>query len=139
LADLQNFMGLKLINIILVMDLSKNEQDRYQKHILLPQIGIAGQLKLKQARVLVIGAGGLGCPVLLYLVSAGVGHIGIADDDVVSLSNLQRQVLYTTDSIGRSKAEGSQRKAPGHEPGRTDYDVCYALLCKKCLCPAERL
>jgi adenylyltransferase/sulfurtransferase len=92
------------------MNLSSTEQERYQKHILLPQIGLEGQLKLKQARVLVVGAGGLGCPVLLYLVSAGVGNIGIADDDVVSLSNLQRQVLYTSDSIGKPKAEVAREK-----------------------------
>ncbi|MBC7571036.1 MAG: molybdopterin-synthase adenylyltransferase MoeB [Spirosoma sp.] len=82
-----------------------SEQERYQKHLNLPEIGTAGQLRLKNARVLVVGAGGLGCPVLLYLTAAGVGSIGIVDPDVVSLSNLQRQVLYTTDEVGKPKAK----------------------------------
>lgn len=81
------------------------EKQRYQKHLNLPEIGPAGQLKLKNARVLVVGAGGLGCPVLLYLTAAGVGTIGIIDPDVVDLSNLQRQVLYTTDEVGKPKAK----------------------------------
>ena len=81
------------------------EQERYQKHLNLPEIGNTGQLRLKNARVLVVGAGGLGCPVLLYLTAAGVGSIGIVDPDVVSLSNLQRQVLYTTDEVGKPKAK----------------------------------
>lgn len=82
-----------------------SEKQRYQKHLNLPEIGSTGQLKLKNARVLVVGAGGLGCPVLLYLTAAGVGTIGVIDPDVVDLSNLQRQVLYTTDEIGKPKAK----------------------------------
>ena len=81
------------------------EKQRYQKHLNLPEIGTAGQLRLKNARVLVVGAGGLGCPVLLYLTAAGVGTIGVIDPDVVDLSNLQRQVLYTTDEVGKPKAK----------------------------------
>lgn len=81
------------------------EKERYQKHLNLPEIGTAGQLRLKNARVLVVGAGGLGCPVLLYLTAAGVGTIGVIDPDVVDLSNLQRQVLYTTDEVGQPKAK----------------------------------
>ncbi|MFD2933349.1 molybdopterin-synthase adenylyltransferase MoeB [Spirosoma flavum] len=81
------------------------EKQRYQKHLNLPEIGTKGQLRLKNARVLVIGAGGLGCPVLLYLTAAGVGTIGVIDPDVVDLSNLQRQVLYTTDEVGKPKAK----------------------------------
>lgn len=80
------------------------EKQRYQKHLNLPEIGATGQLRLKNARVLVVGAGGLGCPVLLYLTAAGVGTIGVIDHDVVDLSNLQRQVLYTTDEVGKPKA-----------------------------------
>jgi len=80
------------------------ESARYQKHLNLPEFGLEGQLKLKQARVLVVGAGGLGCPVLQYLAAAGVGNLGIIDPDVVDLSNLQRQVLYTTDQVGEPKA-----------------------------------
>ncbi len=81
------------------------EKQRYQKHLNLPELGTAGQLCLKNARVLVVGAGGLGCPVLLYLTAAGVGTIGVIDPDVVDLSNLQRQVLYTTDEVGKPKAK----------------------------------
>lgn len=81
------------------------DYERYQKHLLLPEIGVEGQEKLQQARVLVVGAGGLGCPVLQYMAAAGVGTIGIIDADIVSLSNLQRQILYTTDSVGRKKVE----------------------------------
>ena len=84
--------------------LSSTEKNRYQKHLLLPQIGQEGQLKLKNAKVLVIGAGGLGCPVLLYLAAAGVGKLGIMDADSVDLSNLQRQVLYKVEDIGSPKA-----------------------------------
>jgi adenylyltransferase/sulfurtransferase len=81
------------------------EKQRYQKHLNLPELGAAGQLKLKNSRVLVVGAGGLGCPVLLYLTAAGVGTIGIIDPDRVDLSNLQRQVLYTTDEVGQPKVK----------------------------------
>lgn len=84
--------------------LSSTEKNRYQKHLLLPQIGQEGQLKLKNSKVLVIGAGGLGCPVLLYLAAAGVGKLGIMDADSVDLSNLQRQVLYKVEDIGSPKA-----------------------------------
>lgn len=79
------------------------ELERYARHIVLREIGGPGQQKLKKARVLVIGAGGLGSPVLMYLAAAGVGVLGIVDDDIVSLSNLQRQVLHDTDSVGVAK------------------------------------
>ncbi|TIU99161.1 MAG: thiamine biosynthesis protein ThiF, partial [Mesorhizobium sp.] len=77
--------------------LTDEELERYARHIVLPEIGGAGQQRLKRARVLVIGAGGLGAPVLEYLAAAGVGTLGIIDDDSVSLSNLQRQVIHGTD------------------------------------------
>lgn len=82
---------------------SAAEIERYARHIILPEIGGAGQQKLKSARVLVIGAGGLGSPVLLYLAAAGVGCLGIVDDDDVSLSNLQRQIIHHTATIGTAK------------------------------------
>lgn len=85
--------------------LSQEENRRYNRHLILDQVGKSGQEKLKAARVLVIGAGGLGCPVLQYLTAAGVGTIGIIDDDTVDLSNLQRQILFTTADIGKNKAE----------------------------------
>ena len=84
--------------------LSSGERKQYHRHLILDQIGEAGQLKLKKTKVLVIGAGGLGCPVLQYLTAAGVGTIGIIDGDKVDQSNLQRQILYTTDDVGKFKA-----------------------------------
>jgi len=85
--------------------LDAEELERYARHIVLREVGGPGQAKLKAARVLVVGAGGLGAPVLLYLAAAGVGTLGVVDDDTVSLSNLQRQVIYTTDDIGKTKVE----------------------------------
>src|SRR5665647_1419130 len=90
--------------------LTKDDYDRYQRQLIIPDIGEAGQEKLKQARVLVTGAGGLGSPVLMYLAAAGVGTIGIVDFDKVSVSNLQRQVLYVTGDIGRVKAEAAAER-----------------------------
>ncbi|GGH77124.1 molybdopterin/thiamine biosynthesis adenylyltransferase [Filimonas zeae] len=84
--------------------LTTPELQRYLRQIMLPEIGITGQEKLQQAKVLVIGAGGLGCPVLQYLTAAGVGTIGIADHDAVDITNLQRQILYNTHDIGHLKA-----------------------------------
>ncbi|HEY5082849.1 MAG TPA: molybdopterin-synthase adenylyltransferase MoeB [Bauldia sp.] len=89
------------------MAFSDDEIERYARHIVLADLGGPGQQKLKQARVLVIGAGGLGSPVIQYLAAAGVGTIGIADDDGVSLSNLQRQVIHDTAAIGRPKVESA--------------------------------
>ncbi|QKD00051.1 molybdopterin-synthase adenylyltransferase MoeB [Mesorhizobium loti] len=88
--------------------LTTDEIERYARHIVLPEIGGAGQQKLKQARVLVIGAGGLGAPVLEYLAAAGVGTLGIVDDDTVSLSNLQRQVIHGTDTVGMLKTDSAR-------------------------------
>jgi adenylyltransferase/sulfurtransferase len=85
------------------MDFSRDEIERYARHIVLAEVGGPGQQKLKRARVLVIGAGGLGTPVIQYLAAAGVGTIGIVDDDDVSLSNLQRQVIHDTVSVGIPK------------------------------------
>lgn len=87
--------------------LSSSETERYARHLVLPEIGGAGQQRLKAARVIVIGAGGLGAPALQYLAAAGVGHLTIVDDDHVSLSNLQRQVIHNSDAVGRSKVESA--------------------------------
>jgi len=88
-------------------DLTTEEKARYARHILLPDIGIEGQRRLKNAKVLVVGAGGLGSPALLYLAAAGVGTIGIVDDDTVDASNLQRQVIHGTPDVGRPKTESA--------------------------------
>ena len=94
----------------LSMHFSDSEWLRYTRHLQLPQLGISGQKRLKASRVLIVGAGGLGSPVSLYLAAAGVGHITIVDGDTVDLTNLQRQILFTTDDIGKSKAACAQKR-----------------------------
>lgn len=89
------------------MAIAADELERYMRHIVLPEIGGPGQAALKRARVLVIGAGGLGAPMLLYLAAAGIGTLVVVDDDTVSLSNLQRQVLFGTADIGRAKTDAA--------------------------------
>jgi molybdopterin/thiamine biosynthesis adenylyltransferase/rhodanese-related sulfurtransferase len=88
--------------------LSAEELSRYSRHLVLPQVGAAGQMRLKQSSVLIVGAGGLGSPASLYLAAAGVGRLGIVDSDTVELSNLQRQVLHATADIGKSKVRSAQ-------------------------------
>ncbi|MGL4324945.1 MAG: HesA/MoeB/ThiF family protein [Beijerinckiaceae bacterium] len=90
------------------MKLSDEELERYARHIVLRDVGGPGQLKLKAARVLVIGAGGLGSPLLTYLAAAGIGTLGVVDDDTVSLSNLQRQIIHTTGDVGRFKTDSAR-------------------------------
>jgi sulfur-carrier protein adenylyltransferase/sulfurtransferase len=89
-------------------ELTADEVARYSRHLVIPELGVDGQKRLKNARVLVIGAGGLGAPTLLYLAAAGVGTIGIVDDDVVEESNLQRQIIHGVGDIGRSKAQSAR-------------------------------
>jgi molybdopterin/thiamine biosynthesis adenylyltransferase/rhodanese-related sulfurtransferase len=96
--------------------LSKEELARYSRHIIIPEFNIEGQKKLKAAKVLVIGTGGLGSPMLLYLAAAGVGTIGIVDFDVVDDSNLQRQVLYSVKDVGRPKVEAAKERILGLNP-----------------------
>ncbi|HEX7413896.1 MAG TPA: molybdopterin-synthase adenylyltransferase MoeB [Bacteroidia bacterium] len=96
--------------------MTNEEKRRYARHIILPEIGLEGQQKLKQAKVLVVGAGGLGCPVLQYLTAAGVGTIGIIDFDTVDETNLQRQVLYSTQDIGKYKADIAKEKLEKQNP-----------------------
>lgn len=96
--------------------LDAKELERYARHIVLREVGGPGQAKLKAARVLVIGAGGLGAPVLLYLAAAGVGTLGVVDDDNVSLSNLQRQVIFATGDIGKPKVERAANAVTGLNP-----------------------
>ncbi|MEY2823801.1 MAG: thiamine biosynthesis protein ThiF, partial [Pseudomonadota bacterium] len=89
---------------------------RYSRHIMLDEIGIEGQQKLLEAHALIIGAGGLGSPVALYLASAGVGNITLVDDDQVDLTNLQRQILHTTARVGQSKAASGKQTLAGINP-----------------------
>ena len=96
--------------------LSNTELERYSRHILLQQVGMAGQERLKSASVLVIGAGGLGAPALTYLAAAGVGRLGIVDDDRVDLSNLQRQVIHSTADVGRLKVDSAEERIQAINP-----------------------
>ena len=89
---------------------------RYSRHIIMPQVGSAGQRKLLEARVLLIGAGGLGSPIAIYLALAGVGTIGIVDFDVVDITNLQRQILHHNDDIGKSKVESAVETLHAYNP-----------------------
>jgi sulfur-carrier protein adenylyltransferase/sulfurtransferase len=97
-------------------ELTRDEVARYSRHLVIPDLGVDGQKRLKNARVLVIGAGGLGAPALLYLAAAGVGTIGIVDDDVVEESNLQRQIIHGVADVGRSKAQSARDSIAGINP-----------------------
>ena len=105
--------------------LTKEQRERYSRHILIPEVGLEGQQKLLDAKVLLLGAGALGSPTSLYLTAAGVGTIGIVDDDDVDLSNLQRQVIHTTDRIGTSKVESAEQtmKALNPDVNVVKYDL----------------
>jgi molybdopterin/thiamine biosynthesis adenylyltransferase len=96
--------------------LSPDELERYARHIVLHEVGGPGQQALKEASVLVVGAGGLGAPALMYLAAAGVGQLGVVDDDVVSLSNLQRQIIHTTPEIGRRKVDTAAERIHALNP-----------------------
>lgn len=92
------------------------EETRYERQVVIPQIGEEGQARLRAARVLIVGAGGLGSPITLYLAAAGVGTLGLADPDQVSVSNLNRQILYTTDDVGRSKTAAAAERLRALNP-----------------------
>src|SRR3954463_8570502 len=96
--------------------LSAEQVNRYKRHLILPEVGMEGQQKLLDAKVLCIGAGGLGCPIAIYLAAAGVGTIGLADIDVVSPSNLQRQILFGVSTIGRDKVEVAAKRLTDLNP-----------------------
>src|SRR5438874_13743502 len=98
------------------MSLSSNEIARYSRHLLLPEVGMDGQKRLKAANVLLIGAGGLGSPLALYLAAAGVGRIGLVDFDLVDFSNLQRQVLHGTPDVGRPKLHSARDRLQAINP-----------------------
>ena len=97
--------------------LTKEQRERYSRHLLVPEIGLEGQTKLLESKVLLLGAGGLGSPTALYLAAAGVGTLGIVDDDEVDLSNLQRQVIHTTDRIGVAKVDSAEESIKAINPG----------------------
>ena len=99
--------------------LRPDQFDRYRRHLTLPELGLEGQKTLLESSVLLIGAGGLGCPTAQYLAAAGVGRIGLVDDDVVSASNLQRQILYSTHDVGRPKVEVAEERLTGLNPDVT--------------------
>jgi len=98
------------------VSLTREQRDRYSRHLLVPEIGLEGQTKLLNAKVLLLGAGGLGSPTALYLAAAGVGTLGVVDDDEVDLSNLQRQVIHTTDRIGVPKVDSAEIAINGINP-----------------------
>ncbi len=102
-----------------MMDFSQEQLERFSRHILLQDVGVEGQLKLLQAKVLIVGAGGLGCPTALYLAAAGVGTIGIIDSDTVEISNLQRQIAHFTKDIGVSKVVSAKEKMHAINPDLT--------------------
>ena len=118
------------------MELTSADYLRYARHIALPNVGVAGQLLLKSARVLVVGTGGLGSPVAMYLAAAGIGTLGIADDDVVDISNLQRQILHTTADVGVPKVTSAAHHLTALNPEiliqpfahRVDADTVLALI-----------
>src|SRR6187549_3806353 len=98
------------------MDLTREELSRYSRHLILPDVGLEGQRRIKAARVLLVGAGGLGSPAALYLAAAGVGTLGLVDFDVVDVTNLQRQILYSTFDVGRPKLEAAAERLTGLNP-----------------------
>ena len=103
----------------MVNPFTKAELERYSRHLIIPEFNLEGQRKLKEAHVLVIGSGGLGSPMLMYLAAAGVGHIGIVDFDVIEDHNLQRQVLFGVDQVGASKAQSAKDRILALNPHRT--------------------
>ncbi len=98
-------------------EFSEMDAERYARHLMLEQVGISGQKKLRCSKVLIVGAGGLGAPAALYLAAAGVGTIGIVDDDCVELSNLQRQILHTTEQVGKKKVDSAREMLGKLNPG----------------------
>ncbi|NQU63974.1 MAG: HesA/MoeB/ThiF family protein, partial [SAR324 cluster bacterium] len=98
------------------MDYNDEQIERYSRHIILQEVGLEGQIMISEAKVLVVGAGGLGSPALLYLAAAGVGKIGIADNDLLDISNLQRQIIHTTPDLNRPKVDSARDKINALNP-----------------------
>ena len=122
--------------VVAATGMTPEQRDRYSRHTLLPEVGVDGQLKLLNAKVLLIGAGGLGAPTALYLAAAGIGTLGLVDDDVVDASNLQRQVIHNTERIGEPKTESARKTIEALNPdvevvehnGRLDADNILDLI-----------
>ena len=122
--------------VVTPRSLTQEQKERYSRHVLVPEIGLEGQLKLLDSKVLLLGAGGLGSPTGLYLAAAGVGTLGLIDDDVVDASNLQRQVIHNTERIGMAKTESARKTIEALNPdvevrehnGRLDSDNVIELL-----------
>src|SRR5580704_13751019 len=102
-----SFPALRVVHVAEEVSLSKDEILRYSRHLIMPEVGMEGQLKLKKASVLLVGAGGLGAPLGMYLAAAGIGRIGLVDFDVVDFTNLQRQVIHGTKDVGRKKLDSA--------------------------------
>ena len=115
-----------------MFDFTEEELTRYSRHILLKDVGVEGQEKIREAKVLVVGAGGLGAPVAMYLAAAGIGTIGIVDGDVVDLSNLQRQIIHTTPDVGKPKVESAKETMQAINPDVNviTYDECNKSTCE---------
>jgi molybdopterin/thiamine biosynthesis adenylyltransferase/rhodanese-related sulfurtransferase len=122
--------------VVSASGMTPEQRDRYSRHTLLPEVGVDGQLKMLNAKVLLVGAGGLGAPTALYLAAAGIGTIGLVDDDVVDASNLQRQVIHNTERIGMLKTESARRTIEAlnpdvnvvEHPGRMDSSNIIEIL-----------
>jgi adenylyltransferase/sulfurtransferase len=113
--------------------LDRDQLRRYSRHLLLPEVGVAGQKTLRRSKVLLVGAGGLGAPSALYLAAAGVGEIGLVDFDEIDLSNLQRQVLYTTHDVGRPKLEAAKERLEALNPDVRVHPIAHRLTAENAL------
>src|SRR5215207_8370267 len=109
-------MAIETATATALPELSNDEIKRYSRHLIMPEVGVDGQRRLKAGSVLCIGAGGLGSPAAMYLAAAGVGRIGVVDFDVVDFSNLQRQLLHATSDVGRSKLQSAKDRLRGLNP-----------------------
>ncbi|MCH3994597.1 molybdopterin-synthase adenylyltransferase MoeB [Prevotella cerevisiae] len=121
-----------------MIELTEQQIERYSRHILLQEVGLEGQEKLLNAKVLIIGAGGLGAPAALYLAAAGIGHIGIVDADAVDLSNLQRQIIHFTKDVSRPKVESAKEKMIAINPDvkvTTYHEYLYSSNAKEIIAP----
>src|SRR6202161_2018539 len=115
-ASLEGRLMATITEPVTLPQLSNDEIARYSRHLILPEVGMEGQQKLKAAKVLCVGTGGLGSPLALYLAAAGIGTLGLVDFDVVDSSNLQRQIIHSTKDIGRKKIDSAQEKLNALNP-----------------------